>query len=135
MGAGRSSDFARSLLEVIRHKQRSARRAHREKQIMITKALLVHVSDEIPDPQAKTPFLAVHRDRLKIKQLSSLWRLSCDNFVNFRLACLFVSDPLCVHVVVFVMNILTRSRSNVDSGPLVLKISGLHPAPGTFRDC
>ena len=62
-----------------------------EEQVVITKVPLVHIPEEILRPKAKTPFLAAHLDHVKIKQLSFLWRLSCDNFVNFRLACLFLS--------------------------------------------
>jgi hypothetical protein len=51
--------------------------------VVITKVPLVHIPEEILRPEAKSPFLAAHLDHVKIKQLSSLWRLSCDNFVNF----------------------------------------------------
>jgi hypothetical protein len=42
----------RSLCDIIRHALLI------EEQVVITKVLLVHVSEEILRPQAKTPFLA-----------------------------------------------------------------------------
>ena len=93
-GAGRSSaDLVRSVSDIIRH-PKDLLGLPIEEQVVITKVLLVHISEEILHPQAKTPFLATHRDGVKIKQLSFPWRLSCDNFVNFQAAWLFVSPSV-----------------------------------------
>ena len=35
-----------------------------------------------------------HRDGVKMRQLTSPWRLSCDDFVNFQAAWLFVSPSV-----------------------------------------
>jgi hypothetical protein len=60
-GAGRrSADLVRSLSEVIRH-SKDLLGVLIEEQVVSTKVLLVHVSEEILPPQAKTPFLPTHR--------------------------------------------------------------------------
>ena len=63
-----SADLVRSLRNIIRH-GRNLLGVLNEEQVVITKVLLVHISEEILRPQAKAPFLATPWRRCKNKTI------------------------------------------------------------------